>query len=269
MLLPIRTSGANPPLFIVHGLNGIMAIGHFLAEMLPPDRPIYAINASGMDGSESNNIIKVEDMALTYVEEIINARPSGPLLVAGLCTGSLVALEVVRELQARGREVGPVILIDPPTVPPGYLQHNHTIDPRAPLVASRLYQQVRTQLLYFAAKNRSYMPFVADDQKKVHLATLAGVNCLAALSTYVPKVFPGAATAILSFDRAAGFFHPEMFWIKILPERPMTQVLSYNHYSIFRTGRHELVRALDFVLSFPLDSKSRAGLAAESALTSA
>jgi len=269
MLLPIRTSGANPPLFIVHGLNGIMAIGYFLADMLPPDRPLYAINAIGLDGRETKNIIKVEDMALTYVEEIIEARPSGPLVVAGLCTGSLVAIEVVRELQARGREVGPVILIDPPTVPPGYFQHNQTIDPRAPLVAARLYQQVRTQLAYFTAKNGNYMPFAAEDQKKLHLATLAGVNCLASLSTYVPKVFPGTATAILSFDRAAGFFHPEMYWIKLLPGRPFTQVLSYNHYSIFRAGRRELVRSLEFVLSFALDSKSRPGHAAEGALTSA
>ena len=174
MLLPIRTSGAKPPLFIVHGLNGIMAIGHFLADMLPPDRPIYAINASGMDGRETKNIIKVEEMALTYVEEIIDARPSGPLLVAGLCTGSLVAIEVVRELRARGREVGPVILIDPPTVPPGYLQHNHTIDPRAPLVASRLYAQVRDAIAALCCKTPQLHAVRCRRPKKAAFCDIGG-----------------------------------------------------------------------------------------------
>ena len=61
----------------------------------------------------------VKDMTFTYVEEISEAQPKGPLLIAGMCAGGLAAMEVARELLAKGREIGPVILVDPPT--PGRL----------------------------------------------------------------------------------------------------------------------------------------------------
>src|SRR5262249_29622703 len=145
MLVPVQTSGAKPPLFIVHGLVGVMAMGQFLAQALGPEQPLYAIHANGIDGRETKPG-RVTDMARSYVEEILAAPVSGRLLIAGMCTGALAAIEVARELEVRGRKAGPVILIDPPTVPPGFIPHNQTIDPRNRLVASQLYQRVRGQL---------------------------------------------------------------------------------------------------------------------------
>jgi thioesterase domain-containing protein len=247
MLVPVQTSGGKPPLLVVHGLVGVMALGHFLAESLGPDQPLYAIQANGMNGGETKPGT-VKEMARSYVEEILAAKFSGRLLIAGMCTGALAAIEIVRELEARGREVGPTILIDPPTVPPGFIPHNQTIDPRNPLVASQLYQRVRGQLSRHAAQSYKDLPIPVDDETRMHLATLAGVNSFVALSRYVPEPFPGATVVILSFERAAGFFHPQMHWVKLLPQKPMAYVLPYAHLAMFRSARHEFARVLKLAL---------------------
>jgi thioesterase domain-containing protein len=253
MLVPVQTSGVKPPLFVVHGLVGVMAMGRFLAEALGPEQPLYAIQANGIDGRETKPG-SVKDMARSYVEEILAARIMGRLLIAGMCTGAVVAIEVVRELQVRGREVGPMILLDPPTVPPGFIPHNQTINPRNPLVASQLYQRVRGQLSQHATKSYKDLPFAVDDEKQMHLATLSGVNSFVALSTYLPEPFPGATVVILSFERAAGFFHPQMHWAKLLPQKPMAYVLPYAHLQMFRSARNEFARVLKLALEDIMNS---------------
>jgi thioesterase domain-containing protein len=128
MLVPVRTSGTKPPLYFVHGLMGFVSIGGFLAQALGQDQPFYCVNANSIDSRATTKTGSVKAMALNYVEEILRVQPSGPLVIGGMCVGGLAAIEVARELQARGREVGPVILADPPTVPPGYIKQNQTVN---------------------------------------------------------------------------------------------------------------------------------------------
>src|SRR5262249_3939920 len=140
MLVPVQTAGTQPPLFFMHGRPGIMPIGRIFARELGSDQPRYVIHANGLDG-QVPILESVREMALAYVDEIQKARPSGPVIIGGMCDGTLIAVEVARELGKRGRRVGPVILAAPTFMPPGYIRENQTVDPRHPLIASQLYQQ--------------------------------------------------------------------------------------------------------------------------------
>jgi thioesterase superfamily protein len=270
MLIAVQTSGGNPPLHFIHGLTGVMPMGSFLARSLGPDQPVYSINASGIDGRgpiHSN----VKDMAIGYVEEISKAQPEGPLLIGGMCAGAQAAIEVVREFQARGRETGPVILLDPPTVPLGRVWLNSgAINPNEPQVAAQLYQRVRGLLVETASEPDLNLPFAVADEEQLKLATIAGVKCLIAFSTFAPEFFSGATVAILSSERAAGFFHPQMYWANLLPRMRIAHVLPFDHRALFRSGRHDLIRVLKFVLQGAMDiripSESAAGSAFAPAL---
>src|SRR4029077_2793666 len=110
MLIPIQTAGSKPPMFFVHGMHGDMAAGSTFARVLGPDRPLYAVLANGMDGRQPV-INDMGDMVRAYVEEILAARPTGSLRIGGICDGGWAALELTRELQTKGRQVGPVILL--------------------------------------------------------------------------------------------------------------------------------------------------------------
>jgi thioesterase domain-containing protein len=120
MLVPFQTSGTKPPLFFVHGLRGItFAVGPNFARELGLDQPVYVINANGMDGRQPV-LNDVPEMVLAYYSDIQRARPTGPLRIAAMCSGCLIAIELARRLREDGRQTGPVILADPPAVPFGY-----------------------------------------------------------------------------------------------------------------------------------------------------
>jgi thioesterase domain-containing protein len=51
-------------------------------------------------------------MAADRVETLLAFRPQGPLILGGFCWGGFVALEMARQLRARGLEVGTLLLID-------------------------------------------------------------------------------------------------------------------------------------------------------------
>src|SRR6266704_1754680 len=97
MLVPIQTSGNKAPLFFVHGLHGVMPLGPTFAEVLGPDQPIYAIHANGVDGRKPVTDT-MPDMVLDYVADIEEARPTGPLVVGGMCEGSHAAIEIARAI---------------------------------------------------------------------------------------------------------------------------------------------------------------------------
>jgi thioesterase domain-containing protein len=230
-------------------------MGRFFAQSLGPDQPLYGINANGIDGRESTPS-NSQAMVLTYVDEILDAQPDGPLVLGGMCGGGLIAMEVARELQARGREVGLVILLDPPPVPHIYEPHKRLVDPRNPEVASHLYKQTRA---YFLRHDPRDIPFPVNDRQRLHLAILAGVNAVVALSQHRPKAFPGKVTAILSSERAAGFFHPQMPWAKLLLQRSTAHVVSSSHKDFFDSARYDVARILMFLLESVTHSGSATG----------
>jgi thioesterase domain-containing protein len=263
MLVPVQTTGAKAPIYFIHGLTGIMPLGRILIRSLGADRPFYAVNASGFGGEKLPSSVK--DMAVTYAKEISEVQPTGPLLIAGMCAGGLAAMEVARELQSVGREIGPVILVDPPTPgggPDARIPLRPTVDPTDPLVAAKLYERARGSLLQSASEFPQHeIPFATHDQRQMHLATLVAVNTLVVFCRHVPDIFPGPAVAILSAQRATAFFHPHMPWVKLLPRLGMAHVLPYDHSGLLRSGLHDLGRVFKFVLEGVMNSE----VAAESA----
>lgn len=259
MLMPIQESGEKPPLFFVHGLRGIMPLGPTLAAILGADQPIYGINAMGIDG-RSAPIDNVPAMVRAYVDEIRNVRSSGPVRIGGMCEGTLAAVEIARALQQEGRQIGPLILADPPPRPPAYYRHNLEIDPRQPLLASQLYQQVRIRILEHASLPYNQVPFDIHDAKQVHVASLAGVESLIAFAKHVPIPFSAPAELIISAYGAREFFHPEMPWHKLLPGSRTVHILPWNHEELFRSGRYAVARLLKYTLekAFPIEARGAA-----------
>jgi thioesterase domain-containing protein len=247
MLMPIRTSGTQPPLFLMHGNTGDVYLATSFAHVLGPQRPVYAIHANGIDGREAV-IDNMPDMVSAYLEQIRGARPAGPIHISGFCMGSLIAIEVTRALQKEGRHVGPVILVDPPPVIPGFNKQTRAIDHRNPLVAKTLYRSVHTWLLDRPPNPYDDMPFDYRDPQQMHTAILAGVGSLVAVNKHMPQPFPGYAQVIVSAARAAPFFNPTSSWQSVLPGPRMVHVAPYDHQEFFSSGLEHVGRVINFLL---------------------
>jgi thioesterase domain-containing protein len=241
MLMPIHTSGTKPPLFLLHGQFEHVNAKIF-AQALGPDRPLYAIHPNGMDGREPV-IDNVPDMVRAYVEQIRGARPTGPLHIGGFCSGNLATIEVARALREEGRQVGPVILGDPPVVPPGLNARTREVNYRHPSVAKVLYRSVRERLSHYKDG-----PFDPRDPQQLHAASLAGVGSMVALARHVPQPFSGSAQLIMTPSRAAKIFDPASPWQRLLPGPRMVHVVPWDHTEFFCAGLEHVARVFKFLL---------------------
>ncbi len=113
VMVPVRTEGTKPKLFLVHGALGQAFISPVFLDALGPDQPLYAFQARGLDGKQPTNRT-VTAMAIDYNRTLQSEQPEGPYILCGLCAGGLVTLEMARRLQEAGHPPGAVILIDPP-----------------------------------------------------------------------------------------------------------------------------------------------------------
>jgi amino acid adenylation domain-containing protein len=116
-LVPFNEGGNQPPLFLIAGAGGHVFTFHKFARLLGPEFPTYGLKAIGVDGLESPPD-RVEVIAGRYLDEILQARPYGPYVLAGYSVGGLMAFELALQMQKRGLDVAKVIAFD--TLAPGY-----------------------------------------------------------------------------------------------------------------------------------------------------
>ncbi|MCW8961269.1 MAG: thioesterase domain-containing protein, partial [Ignavibacteriaceae bacterium] len=103
-LVPIRSEGSKPPLYLIHGAEGNVLLYKELSLHLGNDQPVYGLQSRGLDGS-SEMQTKFENMASSYIKEIKQIQPNGPYMLAGYCLGGAIAYEIANQLKHNGDEV--------------------------------------------------------------------------------------------------------------------------------------------------------------------
>ncbi len=109
-VVPIRPQGSMPPLFVVPGAGGSALAFRDLVPHLEPDLPIFTILYSVSESRPP--ILRVEDLAARYIEEMRKVQPEGPYYLLGHSFGGLVVFEMAQQLLAMGQAVGLLGLID-------------------------------------------------------------------------------------------------------------------------------------------------------------
>ncbi|MEW1632775.1 alpha/beta fold hydrolase, partial [Streptomyces sp. NPDC093801] len=111
VLLPIRTRGSKAPFFCVHPVQGVSWAYAPLARYMPPEYPLYGLQARGLDGGDGLPGT-VQEMAADYIEQIRAVQGSGPYHLLGWSSGGVVAQEMAVQLQAAGQDVASLVLMD-------------------------------------------------------------------------------------------------------------------------------------------------------------
>ncbi|MFD2169276.1 amino acid adenylation domain-containing protein [Tumebacillus lipolyticus] len=110
-LVCLQPKGERSPLFLVHPIGGSVFCYAALAKELGEDRPLYALQSSGLEPGEEL-LTSVESMATHYLTAIASVQQSGPYQLGGWSFGGVVAVEMAKRLQAQGEEVAPLLLLD-------------------------------------------------------------------------------------------------------------------------------------------------------------
>ncbi len=111
-LKQFKTGAENgPALFFVHDGDGETLLYANLARRVPESVSVYGLEPRGTRECPLLHT-SVRAMAAYYVEQIRQAQPHGPIFLAGMCAGGVIAFEMALQLQAEGRPADSVVLLD-------------------------------------------------------------------------------------------------------------------------------------------------------------
>ncbi|TWU34946.1 non-ribosomal peptide synthetase [Novipirellula artificiosorum] len=111
-LVPIQDGNDKlPPLFFIHAAHGNVLLYRELAIRLGKERPIYGLQARGLNG-EAEVHTTVQEMATDYLKEIRKVQPQGPYHLGGYCLGGTIAYEISQQLSKEGEAIDLLALFD-------------------------------------------------------------------------------------------------------------------------------------------------------------
>lgn len=215
-LVPIRKKGSKMPLYLIHGAGLNVLLYQSLGNHLDPERPIFALQAKGLDG-KSEISTTIEEMANDYITEIRKNQPDGPYAIFGFSLGGFIAYEMARQLLEQGQKVAFLGVIDTVTT---FASENRSIidklkhrtkaligkpafflyallreskEGRAKFLRQKA-KNIRGTLYYYASRlgliKTHDTPSATTKDQPVYLSTKASVIIDTALNRYVLKPAP-------------------------------------------------------------------------------
>lgn len=190
VIVPLRTAGHHPPLFLVHGRLGQAHASPQLLAALGTGQPLYGLQARGLDGAERPHLT-LASMAEDYMAAIRAVRPRGPYLLGGLCIGSYVAMLVAEALRRAGEEVLPLVLFDPKPPRRRLLRWTGSDVRSRALISAKLAQR----------NEAGQIRLVAADPRRVSAAVDVAVAFERAFARHTPRPYDGDVILLASRER--------------------------------------------------------------------
>jgi acetoacetyl-CoA synthetase len=259
--LILLKSGVGDPIFIVHGVGGAVIELSQLGRLIRTERPVYAIQAKGLDGSEEP-FDSITSMADYYLDNIKEIQCRGPYLLAGYSFGGVVAFEMARRLSAKGEDIAILVLLDSYTHPRSWPMNSRlsvwwrrvsrriSAVTEAPFAETAAYALRR---LSDTARNlrtygRPYGPrrFQIDSSLPVAVQRVF-VSCEAALRRYEPCFYPGKVTFLRAATAVRYPSDPRKIWSHLARELEVHTV-SGEHMELVRTHVDSLAARLSLCL---------------------
>ena len=243
ILVPIKPSGTKTPLFLVHGMHGHVFFANFVARHLPDDQPLHALQARGLESDEPPHA-SIEEMARDYVAALRTVQPRGPYVIAGYCAGSLVALEMARQLAALGDATAVLFMLDPPLPPSsGYVKDTIRLASLPKAAAERVVKLHRASIRELAQVWKDTR-FDGADPAVLDRATRVSVAITQAYFAYQPQPSPEKVIFICSEDMAREAKQDTTrFWNK-LARRGLMYRLTCSHAGLFTRAGDAVVRIM-------------------------
>ncbi|MGO4850974.1 amino acid adenylation domain-containing protein, partial [Inquilinus sp. 2KB_12] len=210
VVLPLRTSGEQPPLFCIHPAIGLSWCYSGLIQHIDPDIPIYGLQARGLVQGDAFQG-RLEDMARDLSLEIRRLSPTGPYRLAGFSFGGNLAHAIATRLQADGHDVDLLVLLDSyphdPTTGRSTIAEQEVqrltleimgYDKPIPEGATDIWPEIQGYLQTIDS------PLAYLDQEKLHRIQMAQINNVEALAKFSPDDFIGDILHFEATVRAEG-----------------------------------------------------------------
>jgi amino acid adenylation domain-containing protein len=241
-LVLIKAGKDRSPLFCIHPIGGNLFNYYNLSKKLDLDRPIYGLQARGLDGKQPA-FDRIEDMASDFIQAIQTIHPHSPYFLLGYSFGGIIAFEMARQLVERGEVVAFLGLLDIrcPLVPEISAPFYQWLD----LQLNRLRKLTREQQIkYFIdkiiyRKRADYRSDLVTTLCDLDMFTPELLNVLdrniTAKNNYQPQVYSGAVNIFWTeyhdhyIDR-----YPDLGWGNLITGDLKLHYLPGNHSTIMK-----------------------------------
>jgi amino acid adenylation domain-containing protein len=243
-LVPIELGGHKAPLFCIHPVGGNVLEYYSLAGYLNQDRPIYGLQAQGIDGNQKL-IDRVEEMASHFIQEIQTVQPNGPYLLIGYSFGGLLAFEMAQQLYRQGEKVNLLGLLD--TRASILREVNKSFPEYLEIHLNKLRQLESLDKLKYCIskintlfqKKMSYRDNIIADLSKIEMLSPEILNVLdcniQAQEDYIPQVYPGKVIIFRSESQSLyRDLYPELGWKNLVSGGIECEDIPGDHYEMIR-----------------------------------
>ena len=130
-LVPLQQKGSRTPLFFVPAGYGDLVAFQDIAHAIGADQPVYGLQPASAKQVKTFRQMSIHRLVSAYIAELRNVQPSGPYLLSGYSAGGIIVVELARELLRQGDEVGLLVIFDPPSHVPFWLDWFYSATYRA------------------------------------------------------------------------------------------------------------------------------------------
>lgn len=249
LLVPLKIHNKAHPLFLVHGRDGHALVAPHFINLLSVNHSLYAFRARGLKHGERPNL-SIEGMAAEYIQEVRAVQPAGPYFLCGLCAGSVVALEMAKQLSRVGERVAPVLLFDPPVRAVQQMplaKKCELVRDMYPALRSynmEDYQGLANGLAIRAKEGKIDLDVNDDATIGVTAHVVIGMNI--AMNTYLPHPYDGDVLIICSKKR---FESRKKFGDTLITGRLKFFIVGHTHNDVLDPKNEGFVMALNKCLT--------------------
>jgi thioesterase domain-containing protein len=111
-IVTLQRAATGTPLFLIHAIGGHLLGYRDLVQALGHAGPVYGIQRPEIAAREAPRFLSIADLAEQYLEQILRIQQHGDYLLCGWSFGGIVALRIAERLEAMGKQVRYVGLID-------------------------------------------------------------------------------------------------------------------------------------------------------------
>jgi thioesterase domain-containing protein/acyl carrier protein len=251
-VLALGNSDARHRVFWVHYLSAN------LAQRIGVDQSFFSVGLTAEDFLLLGEAPTLGSIASCLLEKVLATQPEGPYTIGGLCIGGVLAYEIASQLQAGGREVSLLVLLDPPN--PSYLESCDSLTRKVGYLryiakrAGRL--GPRLSFLYFREHLLRRLPRSIKSNLVRTERSIAQEMIETAAFEYEPKAYQGKVLLLLASERPP---HVNRLpgWQAVVPDNLHTQYVEGHHRDLLKAP---YVEGIADAIIYHLNSSSAEGL---------
>jgi thioesterase domain-containing protein len=111
-VLPLMRGSGRTPIYFLCGIHLYQQLARALGEEQPSFGVFIPEEQRFFDADAEESGLTALELARSYADALVAHRPEGPVVLAGVSFGGVIAFETARLLSESGREVSALVIID-------------------------------------------------------------------------------------------------------------------------------------------------------------